>query len=129
MKKKRSRQSDYKPLCNDCGVDVLRTGNWYMATPDLWEKKLGLGWNDNLCIACLEKRLGRKAKAWKDIAPVFTSIGSERTTPAIDGDFTREREGAAMIDVALMIVVIGAVVIAVLVDVAALVSWLRRRRS
>jgi Flp pilus assembly pilin Flp len=54
---------------------------------------------------------------------------TKNAVPAIDGDFPREREGAAMIDVALMIVVIGAVVIAVLVDVAALVSWLRRRRS
>jgi len=27
MKKKPSKQTDYKPLCNDCGVDVLRTGN------------------------------------------------------------------------------------------------------
>jgi hypothetical protein len=58
---------------------VLRTGNWYMATPKLWGKKLGLGWNDNLCIACLEKRLGRKVKAFKDILPIITSIGSERT--------------------------------------------------
>jgi len=82
MKKKPSKQTDYKPLCNDCGVDVLRTGNWYMATPELWQKKFGLGWNDNLCIACLEKRLGRKAKAWKDIMPIIIGTDSERTTIA-----------------------------------------------
>ena len=62
MKKRPSKQTDYKPLCNDCGVDVLRTGNWYMATPELWEKKFGLGWNDNLCIDCLEKRGAAKPK-------------------------------------------------------------------
>jgi hypothetical protein len=45
--------------CNDCGVDVLTIGDWYMASPEIWEKQLGLGWGDNLCITCLERRLGR----------------------------------------------------------------------
>ena len=26
----------------------------------IWDGKLGLGWNDNLCIACIERRLKRK---------------------------------------------------------------------
>ena len=47
--------------CIDCGVDVLQIGDWYMALPDLWEDKLGLTWDDNLCIACLDKRLGHRA--------------------------------------------------------------------
>jgi hypothetical protein len=33
-----------------------------------------------------------------------------------------------MIDAALMLVVVGAIVLAVAIDVAALVGWLRRRR-
>ena len=39
-----------KYLCNDCGVDVLAIGDWYMARSEVWHK-LGLGWSDNLCIA------------------------------------------------------------------------------
>ena len=43
-----------KYKCNDCGVNVLTTGEFYMLDQDIWEKDLGLGWNDNLCIGCLE---------------------------------------------------------------------------
>jgi hypothetical protein len=43
--------------CNDCAVNVLKIGEFYMFRD--WEK-LGLGWEDNLCIGCLEKRLRRK---------------------------------------------------------------------
>src|SRR5215469_1209620 len=56
-----------RKFCNDCGIDVLAIGDWYMATSEIWEKQLGLGWNDNLCIACLQKRLGRKARFPADI--------------------------------------------------------------
>jgi hypothetical protein len=43
-----------KFLCNDCDVDVLASGDWYMATPEVWEEQLGLGSHDNLCIQCLK---------------------------------------------------------------------------
>jgi hypothetical protein len=43
-------------------VNVLTTGEFYMLNQDIWEKDLGLGWNDNLCIGCLESRIGRKLK-------------------------------------------------------------------
>jgi hypothetical protein len=46
--------------CNDCSVNVLTSGEFYMLNPEIWEKQLGLGWEDNLCIGCLEQRLGRK---------------------------------------------------------------------
>jgi hypothetical protein len=46
--------------CNDCSVNVLKAGEFYMLDPDIWEQQLSLGWNDNLCIGCLEDRLGRK---------------------------------------------------------------------
>jgi hypothetical protein len=48
--------------CNDCRRDVVRLGHWYMASPKIWKHKLGLGWDDNLCLDCLEKRLGRKLR-------------------------------------------------------------------
>jgi hypothetical protein len=48
--------------CNDCGVNCLEIGDWYLAKSEIWEKALGLGWSDNLCIACLEKRLGRRLR-------------------------------------------------------------------
>jgi hypothetical protein len=65
-----------KLLCNDCGVDVLKIGDWYMAEQKVWEKKLGLGWNDNLCFACLERRLGRRVKAWKDVLPIAQPLNA-----------------------------------------------------
>lgn len=46
--------------CNDCGVDIIALGEYYMLRPEIWETQLGLGWNDNLCIGCLEARLGRR---------------------------------------------------------------------
>jgi len=59
--------------CNDCRVDVLQKGDWYMAQPEIWQAALGLGWNDNLCIECLEKRLGRKLRPGiLDIGPAST---------------------------------------------------------
>jgi hypothetical protein len=45
-------------ICNDCGVDCAKIGEWYMAA-EIWDT-LHLGWNDNLCIGCLEQRLGRR---------------------------------------------------------------------
>ena len=54
--------------CNDCGINVVDIGDWYMATPEIWNEQLGLGWNDNLCIACLEQRLGRRVRRG-DIGP------------------------------------------------------------
>jgi hypothetical protein len=56
-------------ICNDCGIDVLEVGDWFMATPKIWEEQLGLVYEDNLCLPCLDKRLGRKAEAFTDILP------------------------------------------------------------
>jgi hypothetical protein len=56
-------------LCNDCGVDVIAAGEWYMAHPKVWEGELGSGWTDNLCIGCLEQRLGRRVTLFEDIGP------------------------------------------------------------
>ena len=64
--------------CNDCGVDVWESGDWYMAPSKIWGDKLGLGWDDNLCLTCLERRLGRPVKLG-DIVPVITAVGGERT--------------------------------------------------
>ena len=63
----------YECLCNDCGVNCLKIGDWYLARDEIWEKQLGLSWDDNLCIACLEKRLGRRLR-WGilDVFPAST---------------------------------------------------------
>jgi hypothetical protein len=58
-----------KYFCNDCGVDVLALGDWYMCPDTVWEEELGLGWSDNLCITCLVKRLGRDPQSFTDIFP------------------------------------------------------------
>jgi hypothetical protein len=44
-------------FCKDCGVDTFEINEYYMVTKDLWRQygvKRGM-----LCIACLEKRMGR----------------------------------------------------------------------
>jgi hypothetical protein len=46
--------------CNDCGVNVVTIGEFYVLRPEIWEGQLGLGLMDNLCIGCLEARLGRR---------------------------------------------------------------------
>jgi hypothetical protein len=48
--------------CKDCGVNVLTTGEYYMVSADMWERQCDLGYDDNLCIGCLESRIGRKLK-------------------------------------------------------------------
>jgi hypothetical protein len=55
-------------VCNDCDVNVLTAGEFYMLKPEIWEGQLGLGWEDNLCIGCLEQRLGRK------VGPLFVDF-------------------------------------------------------
>lgn len=46
--------------CNDCSDNVVTIGEFYMLHPEIWKDQLGLGWDDNLCIGCLEARLGRR---------------------------------------------------------------------
>lgn len=63
--------------CNDCGVDVLAIGDWYLARPEI-RQGLGLGWEDNLCLACLEKRLGRKLRpGLLDVGPASSFFPSQ----------------------------------------------------
>jgi hypothetical protein len=57
--------------CNDCGVDVVAIGELYMCPDEVWDDELGLGWNDNLCLGCLETRLGRTVKPFVDVLPVL----------------------------------------------------------
>jgi hypothetical protein len=33
--------------CLDCGVNVVTSGDWYLAKPEIWKDELGLGWYDN----------------------------------------------------------------------------------
>ena len=42
--------------CHDCGIDT-QDSNYYMVTHDLWDTH-GAG-ESMLCVACLEKRIGR----------------------------------------------------------------------
>ena len=46
--------------CLDCGVNVIEIGDYCMVQSEIWRDQFGLGWDDNLCIACIEKRLGRR---------------------------------------------------------------------
>jgi hypothetical protein len=59
-KAKAKPPTDARLKCNDCGVDVLEIGEYYLLPSHIWKGELGLGWNDNLCIGCLETRLRRR---------------------------------------------------------------------
>ena len=54
----------------DCGANVVTIGEFYMWPPEVWKGELGLGWNDNLCMGCLESRLGRHVRPFRDLMPV-----------------------------------------------------------
>ena len=76
LKKQEKAKAEYNQLigkffCNDCKVDVVAIGDWYMSPPEVW-KRLGLGWSDNLCIACLTKRLGHEPQFIDDVYPAST---------------------------------------------------------
>jgi ferredoxin len=51
--------------CNDCGVNVIRIGDYCLIEQEIWKDQQHLKWTDNLCISCVEKRLGRKT-TWAD---------------------------------------------------------------
>ena len=57
-----SRKEIDRHRCIDCSINVIKAGDYCMLKPDIWENQLGLGRTDNLCIACIEKRLGRNLK-------------------------------------------------------------------
>src|SRR4029079_18223886 len=48
--------------CIDCGVNVVKIGDWYLVSDAIWIDQFGLGWRGHLCLACVEKRLGRKLR-------------------------------------------------------------------
>jgi len=74
-----SRREIDRHVCKDCGVNVIKIGEYCMINPALWKDKLGLGWDDNLCIGCIEKRLGRKLRGMVDF------IASRKIRAAIRG--------------------------------------------
>lgn len=39
--------------CLDCGVNVIEQGDLCMLQPKIWTHQLGLGRDDNMCIACI----------------------------------------------------------------------------
>jgi len=47
--------------CKDCGNDISIWGiaEWFMVSDKVWEAS-GAGKEDDLCVGCLEKRMGRK---------------------------------------------------------------------
>jgi hypothetical protein len=46
-------------VCIDCRTDVAAIGDYYHLRDEVWVGQLKLCWDDNLCIRCLERRLGR----------------------------------------------------------------------
>ena len=60
--------------CNDCSVNVIEAGDYWMLRPRIWRNTFGLGITDNLCLACIERRLGRAI-----------TIGDVITFPIVDG--------------------------------------------
>jgi hypothetical protein len=67
---KLSRREIARHKCRDCGVNVIKAGDYYMLKSSIWRDQFGLGWDDNLCIACVEARLGRKLIGMHDFASI-----------------------------------------------------------
>jgi YD repeat-containing protein len=85
--------------CNDCGLNVIRAGEYYMVSPQIWDDRLHLEWNDSLCIGCLESRLGRKLTTLDFIAVPQNPGGfslSERYHRRLVGDQQYERDIAKL---------------------------------
>jgi hypothetical protein len=57
-----SRREIARHKCLGCGVNVIKIGHYCMLNSDLWERELHLKGNDNMCIDCIEKRIGRKLR-------------------------------------------------------------------
>lgn len=79
-----SRREIAQHTCISCGVNIVEIGDYCMLNPDIWDRKLRLQWTDNMCIACIEKRLGRKLR-----------LGDFSNMPMIEGfpmsDVLRDR--------------------------------------
>ena len=58
-----SRRKIARHVCIDCGINVIKIGDYCMIHADVWEKQLGLRWSDNMCLRCVELRLGRALTA------------------------------------------------------------------
>jgi hypothetical protein len=63
--------------CIGCGVNVIKIGDYCMLSGKIWDDVLHLGWDDNMCIACVEARLGRKLR------PLFQ--GDFTGWPSVEG--------------------------------------------
>jgi hypothetical protein len=48
----------WKCLCDDCGIDIRKAGEYILLNN--WNTELGMKPDDNLCIGCVEKHLGRR---------------------------------------------------------------------
>jgi hypothetical protein len=48
------------PLCLDCGVNIFKVGDYCNLHDTIWKDELRLKDTDNMCIKCIEVRLGRK---------------------------------------------------------------------
>ena len=71
----------WRCICNDCGVDIVKAGEYVMLDPQIWKHELGLDWDDNLCIGCVEKRLGRRIKGFGDIINMQNNVTTSLPAP------------------------------------------------
>lgn len=69
-------------VCLDCGRNVVELGDYCMVNDDIWKDQLGLKWDDNLCIECVEARVGRELTC-EEVGFGFT--------PAVEGYPKSER--------------------------------------
>jgi hypothetical protein len=70
--------------CLDCGRNVVEIGDFLMLRPEIWNDELHLGWDDNLCLACIERRLGRKLRGLLDIVSLPTVEGYPRSATLME---------------------------------------------
>jgi hypothetical protein len=87
--------ADPRFKCLGCSVNVIEAGDFCMLNADIWQDQLHLGWEDNMCIACIEVRIGRKLGP---MLPDFAGFPSVKGYPMSDilrdrlyGDLLKKR--------------------------------------
>jgi hypothetical protein len=76
-----SRREIARHKCIGCGINVIRAGDYCMLRNEIWQGTLGLKWQDNMCVACIEGRIGRQLTISDFIA--FPSVERFRISDAL----------------------------------------------
>jgi hypothetical protein len=79
-----SRREIARHRCRDCGVNVIKAGHYFMLQSEIWQEQFKLGWSDNLCLDCIEKRLGRRLCFWDFLSLPLQTVSGYPPSDALE---------------------------------------------